>query len=41
MNVTRGISYMTWPNDKMTCGSTNERWLYRCLHGEVTGLDGS
>ena len=28
--VTRGSPYVTWPNDRMTCGSTYGRWLYGC-----------
>jgi hypothetical protein len=29
--MTRGNPYMTWPNGRLTCGSTNDSWAIRML----------
>jgi hypothetical protein len=29
IRMTHGSPYMTWPNDRLTHDSTNEKWLYR------------
>jgi hypothetical protein len=31
IQMTCGIAYMTWPNGRLTCGSTDENWVVRML----------